>query len=208
MANGDEQTYPELSTTGSDPVWIVAMVQKIEVHDIMKKIVGILILALMGCSHAYARDGFEKVRCNGDIAKALVGQRGSNEPVVAIEGRHKDLDLKDLGASDYGSFSSITWLICGKEFMVLEDNRTNLIRDVLQIPPHSKSNPEFQGHCKLKGKLMPESVVAILRDQSGQDELPADAAWKIDEKVVKFVKMSTDGMLCPRDGITEPSPQP
>jgi hypothetical protein len=27
----------------------------------MRKIVGILI-ALMGCSHAYARDGFEKVR--------------------------------------------------------------------------------------------------------------------------------------------------
>lgn len=140
--------------------------------------------------------------------QALVGQRGSNEPVVAIEARHKDLDLKDLGASDYGSFSSITWLICGKEFMVLEDNRTNIVRDVLQIPPHSKSNPEFQGRCKLKGKLMPESVVAILRDQSGQDELPADAAWKIDEKVVKFVKMSTDGMLCPRDGISEPSPQP
>ena len=76
-----------------------------------------------GCSHAYARDGFEKVRCNTDIAKALVGQRGSNEPVMAIEGRHKDLDLKDLGADDYGRFSSISWLICGKEFMVLEDNR-------------------------------------------------------------------------------------
>jgi hypothetical protein len=33
-------------------------------------------------------------------------------------GRHKDLDLKDLGASDYDSFSSISWMICGKEFMV------------------------------------------------------------------------------------------
>jgi hypothetical protein len=63
----------------------------------MRKIVGILI-ALMGCSHAYARDGFEKVRCGSDIAKALIGQRGSDEPVMAIEGRHKDLDLKDLGA--------------------------------------------------------------------------------------------------------------
>jgi hypothetical protein len=174
----------------------------------MKKIVGIAILALLGSSHAYARDGFEKVHCNGDIAKALIGQRGSNEPVVAIEGRHKDLDLKDLGASDYGSFSSISWLVCGKEFMVLEDNRTNFVHDVLQIPPHSKSNPEFQGRCKLKGKPMPESVVAILRDQSGQDELPADAAWKIDEKLVKFVKMSADGLLCPRDGISEPGPQP
>jgi hypothetical protein len=176
-------------------------------HAIMRKIVAILVLALLGCSHAYARDGFEKVRCDGDIAKALIGQRGSNEPVMAIEKRHKDLDLKDLGASDFDSFSSISWMICGKEFMLLEENRTNLIRDALQIPPHSKSNPEFQGRCKVKGKSMSESVVAILRDQAGQDELPADAAWRIDEKAVKFVKMPTDGMLCPRDGISEPGTQ-
>ena len=109
------------------------------------------------------------------------------------------LDLKDLGVS---------WMICGKEFMVLEDNRTNAFRDVLQIPPHSKSNPEFEGRCKLKGKLMPDSVVAILRDQSGHNELPADAAWRIDKKVIKLIKVSTDGMLCPRDGISEPSPKP
>ena len=112
-----------------------------------------------------------------------------------------------MGASDYDSFSSISWMICGKEFMVLEDNRTNAFRDMLQIPPHSKSNPEFQGRCKLKGKLMPENVVAILRDQGGPDELPADAARRIDEKVVKFIKVSTDDMLCPRDGISEPSPK-
>jgi hypothetical protein len=167
----------------------------------MKRIIGIFILALMSCSHAYARDGFEKVHCNGDIAKALVGQRGSNEPVTAIEGRHKDLSLKDLGASDDDGFSSISWLICGEEFMVLEDNRTNIFHDALQIPPHSKSNPEFHGFCKLKGKKTPEIVVAILRDQSGQDELPANAAWKIDGRAIKFVKISTDDLLCPRDGI-------
>lgn len=172
----------------------------------MRKIVGILILTLLGCSHAYARDGFEKVRCGSDIAKALIGQRGSNEPVIATEGRHKDLNLKDLGASDYDSFSSIAWLICGKEFMVLEDNRTDVVRDVLQIPLHSKSNPEFQGVCKVEGKPMPETVVAILREQAGQNELPADAAWRIDEKAVKFVKVPTDGMLCPRDGISAPTP--
>jgi hypothetical protein len=175
----------------------------------MKKTVGIVILTLMVCSHAHARDGFEKVRCEGDVAKALVGQRGSNEPVATVEGRHKDLALKDLGASDYESFTSITWSICGKEFMLLVNNRTNIVRDVLHIPPHSKINPVFQGSCKLKGRLMPESVVAILRDQGGQDdELPADAAWKIDKKAVKFVKLSTNDLLCPRNGITEPGSRP
>lgn len=174
----------------------------------MKISVGILVLVLMGCSHAYARDGFDKVHCTTDIAKALVGQRGSDEPVMALESRHKDLQLKDLGASDYGRFSAITWLICGKEFVVLEDGHTNIIHDALELPPHSKSNPEFQGRCKLKGKPMPDDVVAILREQSGQGELAADVAWKIDEKVVKFVKMPTIGMLCPRDGILEPASQP
>lgn len=174
----------------------------------IKRPVAIVLLALMGCSHAYARDGFEKVRCDGDIAKALIGQRGSNEPVVAIEARHKDLALKDLGASDYGSFSSISWSICGRDFMVLETNRTNIVKDALEIPPHSKSSPAFEGLCKLAGKPMPDSVVAVLREQSGQDELPADAAWRVDAKAVKFVKTSTDGMLCPRDGILEPGAQP
>lgn len=170
----------------------------------MKTIIGVLILAVLGGAHAYARDGFEKVRCDGDIVKALVGQRIANEPVVATEGRHKDLHLKDLGASDNDSFSSISWLICGREIMVLEDNRTHTVHDALQIPPHSKSNPEFEGFCKLKGKAMRESVVAILSDQGGQDELPADAAWKIDERTLKFVKTPTDDLLCPRSGIWEP----
>ena len=182
------------------------MVQKSRYTASLRKIVGIFIVALMGCSHAYARDGFEKVRCNGDIAKALVGQRGSNEPVVATEGRHKDLALKDLGVSEYGTFSAIGWLICGKEFIVLEDSRTNVIHDALQIPPHCKTNPESEGLCKLKGKDLPETVVAILRDQTGQQELPADAAWKIDEKAVKFVKLPTDDLLCSRDGILNPQP--
>jgi hypothetical protein len=174
----------------------------------MQKIIGFLMLGLVGCSQAYARDGFEKVRCDGDIVKALVGQRGSNEPVVAIEGRHKDLNLKDLGASDYDRFSSISWLICGKEFMVLEDNRTSVVYDALEIPPQSKNSPAFEGQCKLSGKAMPESVVAILRDQGGQGELPAEAAWKIDAKAMKFVKIPTNDLLCPRDGVLgAPSPQ-
>jgi hypothetical protein len=181
---------------------------KIEPYDAMNKIVGALTLALAGSSHAYGRDGFDKVRCNGDIAKALVGQRGANEPVQTIESRHKDLLLKDLGADDYGSFSSIAWLICDKEVLILQDNRTNAFRDVLQNPLHSKDNPEFQGTSRLQGKLMPESVFAILRDQSGKDELPIEAAWKIDEKTVKFVKIPTDDMLCPRDGIWKPGALP
>lgn len=172
----------------------------------MGKIIGILVITLIGCSHAYARDGFEKVRCDGDIVKALKGQRTSNETVMAIEARHKDLKLKDLGASDYGKFSSITWSICGRDFMVLEENRRNIVRDVLELPAHSETTPAFEGTCKLNGKPVPENVVGTLREESGKDELQAVTAWKVDEKAVRFVKMPTDGLLCSRDGIAKTGP--
>jgi hypothetical protein len=171
----------------------------------MKKLIGILLLAFLASSHAYARDGFEKVRCDGDIAKALIGPT-SNETVMVIEARHKDLQLKDLGASDYGRFSSITWSICGREFMVLEENRKNIVRDALELPAHSETTPAFEGTCKLNGKPMRENVVGTLREQSGKDELQAEAAWKVDEKAVKFVKMSTEGLICSRDGIAKSQP--
>jgi len=166
----------------------------------MKTLVSLALFVLLGGTLAHARDGFENVRCDGDIPKALIGQRAVNEPVVKIEARHKDLKLQDLGASDYGSFSSITWLICGQDFMMLQENRSGLIRDVLPIPPHSKSSPAFEGLCKLNGKPMKESTLAILREKEGAQDLPAAIAWKIDEKAIKFVKISADGLLCPRDG--------
>jgi len=57
---------------------------KIQICDIiiMRRIVGILI-ALMGCSHA---DGFEKVRCGGDIVKALIGPPNNKRgfPILAF----------------------------------------------------------------------------------------------------------------------------
>lgn len=181
------------------------MTRAARLTGIVEAVAALLITTAAVCSQAHARDGFEKVRCNGDVARALIGQRGSNEPVVAIEGRHKDLKLKDVGASDYGRFSSITWLICGREFVVLEHNRTNLIHDVLPIPPRSTTTPAFEGTCKINGKAMREVVIAILRDEGGGDALPAEAAWRIDEKKIRFVRMNPEGLLCPRDGIWKPS---
>jgi hypothetical protein len=50
-----------------------------------------------GSSICYA-DSFDSVRCGSDVRKALLGRTMSNEKGVVIEERHKDLDLKDLGA--------------------------------------------------------------------------------------------------------------
>jgi hypothetical protein len=51
-------------------------------------------------------DGFESVRCGSDVRKALLGRKMSNEKIVVLEERHKDLGLKDLGASEISDHSS------------------------------------------------------------------------------------------------------
>src|SRR5262245_49042554 len=78
-----------------------------------------LLLPLVCLSSIYAGDGFELVRCGTDIAKALVGRKTSNEPVVKIEARHKDIGLKDLGAdiiSEDKGLNLVFWQICGDEY--------------------------------------------------------------------------------------------
>ena len=110
----------------------------------------------------------------------------SNEPVASTETRHKDLDLKDLGADEINDhMNTITWRICGNEYMVLESN--TVIRDVIPFPPHSKSSPEISVPCVQNGVTIKEAVVGVLG---------AKQAWKIDEKNAKFVKLSTDGLRC------------
>ncbi len=146
-------------------------------------------------------DEFRNVRCGADIAKALIGQPSSNEPVVAIEARHRALGLKDLGGDEISDhLSSVNWRICGAEFILLIDRR-NTIRDVLPLPAHSAASPAFMGTCLARGKDGPDIVVAILDGSAGTATLPAKQAWTIDQKQVRFVTASTDGLACPRTGI-------
>jgi hypothetical protein len=148
-------------------------------------------------------DGFDGIRCGADdVAKALIGKKMANERVVVLEKRHEDLGLKDLGASEISDrLTCISWLICGAEYMVLEDQST--VRDVLKMPAHSKQSPLFLGTCEMNGKETKTMVVAILdaETESGAKTLPAKTAWKIDEKNGKFVSLSTEGIRCPRSGI-------
>ena len=148
-----------------------------------------------------AADLFSGVKCDGDISKALIGGALSNERTSAIEARHKDLGLKDLGGSDLaGGLFLGAWLICGNEYQLIMDKKL-IVRDVLQFPKHSKASPEFLGPCKVNGKAQPGDIIAVLDNQGGGESLPATSAWKIDTKTAKFVKLATDGLLCPRSGI-------
>jgi hypothetical protein len=146
-------------------------------------------------------DLFSKVQCGADIPKALIGGVMSNESAALSEGRHKDLGLKDLGGDELtGGLFLGSWLICGNEYQLITDKRS-VVRDVIQFPEHSKASPEFTGSCEVNGKKAPGSIVAVLNNRPGAENLPAKFAWKIDLKTAKFVKLDTAGMQCPRDGI-------
>jgi hypothetical protein len=67
-----------------------------------KRIVPIfmLVLALFCTSTICNADGFDSVRCGSDVRKALLGRTMSNETIVVLEERHKELGLKHVGASE------------------------------------------------------------------------------------------------------------
>ena len=56
-----------------------------------------LVIALFCMSSIYGAAGFDSVRCGSDIRKALLDRTMSNEKIVVLEQRHKDLGLKMLG---------------------------------------------------------------------------------------------------------------
>jgi hypothetical protein len=168
-----------------------------------KGIVAIFMLVLALCcsrSVCDAADGFDSVRCGSDVRNALIGRTMSNDKIVVLEERHKDLELKDLGASEVSDrLTVISWRICGEEYVLLEDK--DLVRDVLKFPTHSKASPQFIGSCQLNGHDLPGTAIGVLRNEPGVEILPAVAAWKIDDKQVKFVQLQTEGLRCSRDGI-------
>jgi len=159
-----------------------------------------LVLALFCMSTICNADGFDSVRCGSDVRKALLGRTMTNEKVVVIEERHKDLGLKDLGGTEISDrLFLISWRICGEEYVLLEDQ--GVVRDVLKFPKHSKDSPQFIGSCQLNGHDVPGTAIGVLKNENDVESLPAVIAWKIDEKQTKFVELQTEGLRCSREGI-------
>lgn len=166
-----------------------------------KGIVATFILMLFCTSSICDADGFDSVRCGSDVQKALVGRKMSNEKIVVLEERHKDLGLKDLGASEISNrLTVISWRIFGDEYALLKDDK-DVVRDVLKFPKHSKDSPQFIGSCQSNGQEVSGTAIGVLKNENGVEILPAVAAWKIDEKQIKFVELKTEGLRCSCDGI-------
>jgi hypothetical protein len=161
----------------------------------------ISVAASLSFGSGASADEFEKVRCDADIPKAMIGQRSPNQPIAALEKKYRAIALKGLGGDEISdTLSSVNWMICGNEYIVLVD-RGGLVRDAMAFPSHSKSSPAFSAICQLRGKDLPDIFVGVLDGSTAADLLPVQAAWKIDQKRGKFVKASTEGLSCPRSGI-------
>ena len=168
----------------------------------MKLSILFLVMSWLATNAFGGADAFNGVKCGSDIPKALTGKRMSNQRVADLEKRHADLGLKDLGGDEISEHLATTsWLICGSEFLLLDDE--SFVRDVLKVPPHSKTSPFFIGSCALNGKESKDILVAILDNEKKTDAtaLTAKVAWKIDQKEVKFVSVPVEGLRCPRSGV-------
>ena len=167
----------------------------------MTRFAYLLATIVFATARAASADEFQNVKCGGDIPKAMIGQRSTNERIVVSEKKYQALGLKHLGADEISdNLSSIDWRICGAEYSELV-TRNGRVGDVIPIPPHSKETPIFSGVCTLKGKELPGTIFGVLDRTKDAENLPALQAWKIDEKNAKFVKMPTEGLLCAKSGI-------
>ena len=144
-----------------------------------KRVVAIfaLVIPLFCMTSTYGADGFDSARCGSEVRKALLGHTMSNEKIVVLEARHKDLGLKHVGASEVSDrLNVISWRICGEEYVLLEDK--DAVRDVLKFPKHSKESPQFVGSCQLNGHDLPRTAIGVLKNEIGFAILPAVAAWE------------------------------
>lgn len=164
----------------------------------MKRFACVLAAIWFAGGQAAIADQFQKVQCGADIPKALIGQRSANERIVVLESRKRKLGLKHLGADEISSqLSSINYLICGSEFVLLED-RKGLVRDAIAFPAHSRKSPAFSGACQANGRDLPGYYIGVLNGEVAGDMLPVLSAWKIDEKNAKLVKAPGESMRCSR----------
>lgn len=160
-----------------------------------------LLFVLIFSPCAQAADEFARVRCGTDIPKALLGQRETSHTIVFKEATHKNIGLRQLGASIIdGKMNTINWLICGREFVILD--KGDVIKDLIVFPAHSATFPAFEGRCKINGRQTNDPIVAVLEGKYEPGKfLPARAAWLINRKKAKFIKMDATHLLCPGEGI-------
>lgn len=160
---------------------------------------------------APAQEAFEAIRCDTDIPKAIIGKVMPSGRVIVIEEKYRNIGLKGEGGSVISDTLFMSgWTICGTEYELLID-RNNVVRDAI-LHVHSERKPGFVGICEINGQRTTDTIVAVLdipvpveaplRYAPNDSTLvPVIAAWRIDEKRARFIKLSVGHLRCPRNGI-------
>ncbi|HEX5122860.1 MAG TPA: hypothetical protein VFV97_06405 [Rhodanobacteraceae bacterium] len=162
---------------------------------------GFALALLAGAAAAHAGDAFDGLKCDADIAKAIVGRTIPNEPVAGIEKRHAAIQLKHEGSEEIDDpLFYEAWTICGSSYHVLL--KKDVIKDAVKAD-HSKAAPAFLGSCEENGKPTEHEVLAILKPTGadGKNQLPAASAWRIDYPSARFVPIDAANLMCPHNGI-------
>jgi hypothetical protein len=161
----------------------------------------VAVALLFGAGVAQAGDAFDGLKCDADIAKALVGKKIPNEPVVGIEKRHAALQLRHEGSEELDDpLFYEAWTICGGTYHVLL--KKDVIKDAIRAD-HSKAAPAFLGSCNDNGKPTEYEILAILKPTGADKDnrLPAATAWRVDYPSARFVPTDAANLMCPHDGI-------
>jgi quinol monooxygenase YgiN len=172
-------------------------------RNAMLRFILLMLASFLVAGAAIAKDAFDAVTCDGDVAKTLIGASMPNTPVEALEKKYTKIALKDVGGDEVSDTVSYTeWSICGHSYHVLE--KDDAVGDVLAVDTAGTYYGLFSG-CTSGGKTVPSVVfVSLAKDASGAGakidltnrSINGGKAWRVDEKKVKFVPMQTEGLTC------------
>lgn len=160
----------------------------------------VVFVVLSSCSTlSFAADThFRGINCKSDLTKLMQGRSFPNEAVNAIEAKHRDLSLESLGSNvietSNDPINLSSWLVCGREYLLLE--KKAVVRDVLASPfPNAEPQSEIS-RCVVDGRPDPRMVVWFTLDQNTEKTKLASQAWVVDDKKLKFVKLTAKVIQC------------
>jgi hypothetical protein len=164
--------------------------------NMFRSLFALALLLPFGLAYS-APQGFSDLTCDSDIEKAMSGRTLPNGAVAAIEASHKDIGLKDLGGYEVadGIFLG-AWRICGNQYMFLEHG--SRVKAVLKIPDQFKSFDEVF-ICSPVGGSPKGTIVAVPTTTQSKTTIRPQLAWRVDEKKVTFVPITTGPLECQRE---------
>ena len=146
-------------------------------------------------------DEFSGITCNSDVTKAVIGKKMTKGRVSDIEATHKNITLKDLGGDGMPEdpFFTISWEICGREYIFLIDQSKNkeIINDVLPIPTDFKQAYRLlPGSSCTRHEKRVKNIYAFAEQGAKGTKAKMKAAWEISRTTMKFTKLSPEEIDC------------